>query len=188
MKSELLIKLLSEKTSLSAEFVEALELCIQPEIYKPHQIIQAAGNIENRLFFIEAGFARNYFYDQFGNEHTVRIWEPGDIMFSYEGYYKVASYFYVEMMSQSQFISLSYEKLNELEKEFIETKLLIRYFLLQFQKKDFEKQQLVSLPAEERYIFFRKNNNYLFSKINSKIIASYLQLSAKTLSRYMSKR
>ncbi len=91
-------------------------------------------------------------------------------------------------MSQSQFISLSYEKLNELEKEFIETKLLIRHFLLQFQKKDFEKQQLVSLPAEERYIFFRKNNNYLFSKINSKIIASHLQLSAKTLSRYMSKR
>jgi len=188
MKSEILIKLLSDKTNLSAAFVEALELSTHPEIYKPHQIIQAAGNIENRLFFIESGFARNYFYDQFGNEHTVRIWEPGDIMFSYEGYYKVASYFYVEIMFTSQFISLSYEKLNELEKEFIETKLLIRHFLLQFQKRDFEKQQLVSLPAEERYIFFRKNNNHLFSKINSNIIASYLQLSAKTLSRYMSKR
>ncbi|WP_259065087.1 Crp/Fnr family transcriptional regulator [Mucilaginibacter sp. X4EP1] len=188
MKSETLIRLLSEKANLSAKFVEALELCIHTEIYKPHQIIQAAGNIENRLFFIESGFARNYFYDHFGNEHTVRIWEPGDIMFSYEGYYNVASYFYVEIMSQSQFISLSYEKLDELEKEFIEAKLLIRYFLLQFQKRDFEKQQLVSLPAEERYIFLRKNKNHLFSKINSKIIASYLQLSAKTLSRYMSKR
>jgi len=188
MKSEILIKHLSEKVSLSAECIDAIDLYIQHEIYKPHQIIQAAGNIENRLFYVESGFARNYFYDEFGNEHTVRIWEPGDIMFSYEGYYKVASYFYVEILSQSQFISLSYEKLNELEKEFIEAKLLIRYFLLQFQKKDFEKQQLVALPAEERYIFFRKYKNHFFSKINSKIIASYLQLSAKTLSRYMSKR
>jgi CRP-like cAMP-binding protein len=188
MKSEILIRLLSEKADLSTKFIEALEVCIQHEIYKPHQIIQAAGNVENRLFFIESGLARNYFYDQFGNEHTVRIWEPGDIIFSYEGYYNIASYFYVEIMSPSQFVSISYEKLNELEKDFIEAKSLIRHFLLWFQKKDFEKQQLVSLPAEERYIFFRKNNNYLFSKINSKIIASYLQLSAKTLSRYMSKR
>ena len=161
---------------------------VQPEIYKPHQIIQAAGNIENRLFFIESGFARNYFYDQFGNEHTVRFWEPGDIMFSYEGYYKVSSYFYVEVMAESRFISLSYEKLNELEKDFSETKLLMRQFLLQFQKADFDKQQLVSLPAEERYHYLRKYSNHLFSKVSSKIIASYLHLSRETLSRYMSKR
>jgi len=188
MISEIIIKLLGEKVQLSSGFVESLEAALRPEIYKPHQIIEAAGNIENKLFYVEYGFARNYFYDQFGEEHTVRFWEPGNIIFSYEGYYRVSSYFYFEIMADSKFISLSYEKLNELEKTFPETQLLIRHCLLQFQKEDFEKLQLVSLPPEERYRYLRKNKNYLFSRLNSKIIASYLQLSRKSLSRYMSKR
>jgi len=188
MKSETLIRLLGEKAELSSGFIEALDASVLYEIYKPHQIIQAAGNIENRLFYIESGFARNYFYDQFGEEHTVRFWEPGKIMFSYEGYYKVPSYFYIEIMADSQFITLPYDRLIELEKAFPESELLIRHCLLQFQKEDFEKQQLVSLPPEERYRYLRKTKNYLFLKVNSKIIASYLQLSRKSLSRYMSKR
>lgn len=188
MIAENLLKLLGEKAELSSGFLESLEAGLRTEIYKPHQIIQAAGNIENRLFFIESGFARNYFYDQFGQEHTVRFWEPGEIMFSYEGYFRVSSYFYVEVMEQSQFISLSYERLSHLEREFNETKLLLRNFILQFQKEDFEKQNLISLPAEERYQFIRKNRNHLFSRVSSKIIASYLHLSRETLSRYMSRR
>jgi len=179
---------LGEKAELSSGFVESLEAALRQEFYKPHQIIEAAGNIENRLFYIEYGFARHYFYDQLGEEHTVRFWEPGSIIFSYEGYYRVSSYFYLEIMAESKFSSLSYDKLNELERTFPETRLLIRHFLLEFQKQDFEKQQLVSLPPEERFRYLRKNKNYLFSKLNSKIIASYLQLSRKSLSRYMSKR
>lgn len=188
MKSKNVIKFLSEMTDLSAMLSAELEANLQDEIYKRHQIIQAAGNIENRIFYIESGFARNYFYDQFGQERTVRFWEPGNIMFSYEGYYKVSSYFYVEIMADSKFTSLSYDKLRELEQVFPEMKLLIKYFLLQYQKEDFEKQQLISLPAEERYRYLRKNSNHLFSRFSSKIIASYLHLSRETLSRYMSKR
>jgi CRP-like cAMP-binding protein len=188
MIAENLLKLLGEKAELSHRFLESLEAALRQELYKPHQIIEAAGNIENRLFYIEHGFARSYFYDQLGEEHTVRFWEPGNIIFSYVGYYRVSSYFYLEIMAESQFISLSYDKLNELEKTFPETPLLIRQCLLQFQKEVFEKQQLVSLPPEERYRYLRKNKNYLFSRLNSKIIASYLQLSRKSLSRYMSKR
>jgi CRP-like cAMP-binding protein len=188
MDLEILLKLLEEKTELSPGFIEALSTKLSMEIYKPHQIIQAAGNIENRVFFVETGFARTYFYDQLGQEHTVRFWEPGNIMFSYEGYYKVASYFYIEVMADSRFISLSYENLYDLEKTFPETKFLIRYFLLQFQKEDFDKQQIVSLPTEERYLYLRKHKNYVFSKVSAKIIASYLHLSRETLSRYMSKK
>jgi len=188
MEAENLLKMLGTAVNLSSKFIEAMKAGLRSETYKPHQIIQAAGSIENRLFFIESGFARNYFYDQFGQEHTTRFWEAGDVMFSYEGYYRVSSYFYIEVMANSQFISLSYQTLNELENQFPEVKVLIRHFLLQFQKEDFEKQHLISLPAEDRYLFLRKNRNDLFSKVSAKIIASYLRLSRESLSRYMSKR
>lgn len=188
MKADILIKTLSGTIDLSPQLIAALESSVHLEIYKPHQILHAAGNIENRLYFIEHGIARNYFYNQFGQEQTVRFWEPGDIMFSYEGYYKVSSYFYVEIMAESRFISITYEKLYELEKNFPETGLLIRRFLLVYQQVDFEKQQLISLPPEERYRYLREHNNSLFLKVSAKIIASYLHMSRETLSRYMSRR
>ena len=188
MIAEILLKLLGEQTALSSGFINSLETGIRPEIYKPHQIIHAAGNIEHKLFFIENGFARNYFYDQFGEEHTVRFWEPLSMIFSCEGYYKVSSCFYIEILTECKLLSLSYDRLLELEKAFPETALLIRYCILQHQKDELDRLKLISLPAKERYVYLRKNSNHLFSKISSKIIASYLHLSRETLSRYMSSR
>ncbi|MBS1519854.1 MAG: Crp/Fnr family transcriptional regulator [Bacteroidetes bacterium] len=188
MKSDLLITLLEEKTSLSSAFIEALESKMQLELYKPHQIVNAAGHIENRLYFIETGFARSYFYDHHGQQHIVRFWDKGNIVFSYEGYYKIPSHYYIEIMAESRVISLSYASLYELEAGFPETSVLINAVLLQYQEEEFQRQVLISLPSEERYRFIRINYNSLFSKVPSKMIASYLHMSRETLGRYMAKR
>lgn len=182
------MKLLEEKTKLSSGFMKALEAKLQLELYKPHQILNAAGHIENRLYFMEAGFARSYYYDQHGQQHIFKFWDKGNILFSFEGYYKVPSHYYIEIMAESQVITMSYASLYELESVFPETSLLIKTLLLQYQEEEFQRQQLISLPAEERYIFIRKNYNSLFSKVPSKMIASYLHMSRETLGRYMAKR
>lgn len=188
MKSDLFIKLLEEKTTLSSTFIEALELRLQLELYKPHQVVNAAGHIENRLYFIESGFARSYFYDQHGQQHIVRFWDKGSILFSYEGYFKVPSHYYIEIMAESRMITLGYANLYELQGCFPETSLLIKFFLLQYQEEEFQRQLLISLPTEDRYNYIRKNYNSLFSKVSSKMIASYLHMSRETLGRYMAKR
>jgi CRP-like cAMP-binding protein len=188
MNTEKLNSILRSKTDISPAFIQALEAILQLEIYKPHQILYAAGHQESRIYFIDKGFARAYFYDHSGQEHTIRFWDSGSLLFSYEGYHKAPSHYYVEIMAESVLFTITYAQLQELDAIYHEPSLLIKAFLLDYQVEEFQKQQLVSLSTEERYNFTRKYNNSLFGRVPSKLIASYLQMSRETLGRYMSKR
>jgi CRP-like cAMP-binding protein len=187
MNTQPLINLLTGITNISPAFEMALSERLEQEQYKPHQILHAAGQMENRLYFMETGFARNYFYDKDGHQHTVKFREPGDILFSYEGYYKVPSYFYTEIMEQSRLISLTYHDLHELDTIFAEVPILIKNLLIRFQKEEYQRQGLIALPNEERYLQVRKNNNSLFQRASSRIIASYLHMSRETLNRLIAR-
>jgi CRP-like cAMP-binding protein len=180
-----IISVLSDITGLSPMFKEELSQKAGEEKYKAHQIIHAAGQMENRLYFIETGFARNYYYDHHGNEHTVKFWKAGDILFSYEGYYNVPSYFYTEILEESNVITLNYAVLHELDDKFPEISLLIKTMLIKYQHEEYEKQKLIALPAEERYLLFRENNPNIFQKAPSRIIASFLHITRETLTRYV---
>jgi CRP-like cAMP-binding protein len=188
MDIEKLIRHLTGITELSNDFIIALEDSLQLEIYRAHQILHAAGHMENRMYFMNNGFARNYYYDHHGNEHTVKFWEAGDMLFSYEGYYKVSSYYYTETMEETHLITLSYANLHELDETFPEMSVLIKTMLLKYQQEEYQRQKLIALPAEERFQLLRKTRPLLFQKAPSRIIASYLHLTRETLTRYIGKR
>lgn len=181
-------KFLSDITPLTKDFELSLEKKIHHEIFKARQIIHAAGHMDYRLYFLESGFARNYYYDHHGNEQTVRFWEPGEMIFSYEGYYNVPSYFYTEIREESKLITLSYLELHDLDSEHEEVALLIKFMLLKYQKEENEKQKLIDLPAKERYHILRKNKPHLFQKLPTRIVASYLHMTRETLTRLISKK
>jgi CRP-like cAMP-binding protein len=188
MDTESLFNLLSTFTRLSGAFQKGLLEHLGQETYKPHQILHAAGHLENRLYYLQAGFARNYYFDDRGNEHTVRFWEVGDIMFSFEGYCKVPSYFYTEIMEHAKLITISYSHLYELDQKFPETSIIIRKILLQFNREEYERRKMITLSAEERYRTFQKLSPDLFQKLPYRIIASYLQMSRETLTKFIGKR
>ncbi|WP_158994169.1 Crp/Fnr family transcriptional regulator [Mucilaginibacter sp. L196] len=183
-----MIQLLSTITDLSPEFIREVNSTLKQEFYKPRQILHAAGQTESRLYFMTRGFARNYYYDQRGDEHTVKFWEPRDILFSYEGYYKVSSYFYTEIIQETELITMAYTELHDLDDKFPEISILIKSLLLQYQHEEYEKQNLVSLPAEERYQILRKKKPELFQKLPIRIIASYLHMTRETLTKFIGKR
>lgn len=187
MNTERLIKFLSEHGKLSRELITDLEGRLKEEFYQTHQIIHAAGQQENRIYFIEKGLIRNYYYDHHGNEHTVRFWEANDILFSYQGYYSVPSYFYTEIIDTSILITLSYAALHELDKKYPETSELIKNMLLRYQNEEYEIQRLIALPPEERFITLRTKRPNLFKKVPARIIASYLHLTRETLTRYIAR-
>ncbi|WP_183573824.1 Crp/Fnr family transcriptional regulator [Mucilaginibacter sp. X5P1] len=187
MNSEPLFNLLNDIIPLTVDLKDSLEKELHQESYKARQIIHAAGQIENRLHFLESGYVRNYYFDHHGNEHTVKIWEAGDFMFSYEGYYQVPSYFYTDIMEKSSMITLSYSNLHELDKQHPEISTIIKTLLLKFQQEEYEKLMLVALPTEERYQTFRKKKPYLFQILPNRITASYLHMSRETLTRLIGK-
>jgi len=185
MNTEKLLNLLAENADLPEALINDLEERLKEEFYKTHQILHAAGQQENRIYFIEKGLIRNYYYDHHGNEHTVRFWIANELCFSYEGYYAMPSYFYTEIMEASTLITLSYTSLHELDRKYPELATLIKNVQLRYQQEEYEIQKLLTLPPEERYITLRTKNPYLFKKTPARIIASYLHLTRETLTRYI---
>ena len=187
MNTERLIKFITEHANLSPGLITDMEGRLKEEFYKTHQILHAAGQQENRIYFLEKGLIRNYYYDHHGNEHTVRFWEANDILFSYQGYYAVPSYFYTEIIEASTLITLSYPALHELDNMYPEIAELIKTMLLRNQQEEYEIQKLITLPPEERFITLRTKKPNLFKKVPARILASYLHLTRETLTRYIAR-
>ncbi|MDB4918415.1 Crp/Fnr family transcriptional regulator [Mucilaginibacter sp.] len=178
---------LSGIASLSISLKENLYKLLEEESYKPRQILFSPGQLENRLCFIEKGFARNYYYDELGQDHTVKFWGSNDILLSYRGYWSQPAYYYTEIMEESTLVSLRYDDLRSLLITFPEASVLVKTILNQYHDEENQKQRLITLSAEQRFQELRKHNRAVFQKVPLKIIASYLNMSRETLSRMISK-
>ncbi|SHM93245.1 Crp/Fnr family transcriptional regulator [Mucilaginibacter sp. OK098] len=188
MLNDTVTQVLDKAGQFSNDFKSALEPQLHVEIYKNKQIIHAAGQVETNLYLIESGFARSYYYDRKGTEHTVRFWTSGDLIFSYEGYYKVPSFYYTEFMDISHAIAFSYADLIDLQKKFPEMSVLTKHMLLKNHKEEYERQNILTLPANERYERLLEHNHTIFKRSPAKFIASYLNMSRETLARLMGKQ
>jgi CRP-like cAMP-binding protein len=184
MSAESLIGYLSAITKLSPGLIEELKSGLDEEQYKPHQIIHAAGQIENRLWYMETGFARTYYFDQTGKEHTLSFYIKNEIIFSYKGYWKETTDYYLEVLTPTTLISLPYESLYKLEQH-EETKTLIHVFTRQRYYLELFKSRLMTWSAEERYYQFRKASPDIFKLASIRLIASYLNMTRENLSRLM---
>lgn len=184
MSVQSLIDQLSTLTRLSPAFIEELKSGLEVEYYRPHQIIHAAGQTESRLWYIEIGFARTYYFDQTGKEHTLSFHLEKEIIFSYSGYWKETTDYYFEVLTTTTLISLPYEYLYKLEQHEA-TKILMKIFTRQRYYQDLFKSRLMTWAAEERYHQFRKANPDIFKFASIRLIASYLNMTRENLSRLM---
>jgi CRP-like cAMP-binding protein len=185
MLNDTVTHILDHVGNFSDDFKSELEVRLHIEIYTNKQIIHAAGQVETKVYLIESGFARSYYYDNKGGDHTVKFWTSGEVIFFYEGYNKTPSFYYTEFMETSNAIALSHSDLTEMQNKFPETSMLIKYALLQNRKEEYERQILLTLPANERYKRLLEHNHAIFQKSPAKFIASYLNMSRETLARLM---
>lgn len=180
-----LLELLFRITPLSLEFKRELPQVLHEENYRVHQIIHAAGQIENRLWFLETGLVRSYYFDATGKEHTLAFYTEMAVIFSYPGYWKEASDYYIEALSQVRLISLSYESLAILRSHHPEVSILTQHFMRRHHAQESYRCRLLTWAAEERYLQFRKSHPEIFRMASLRLIASYLNMTRENLSRLM---
>jgi CRP-like cAMP-binding protein len=185
MSVESLISYLSTITKLSPAYIGALRSSLEEEQYKPHQVIHAAGQVESRLWFIGTGFARSYYFDQTGKEHTLSFYLENEVIFSYKGFWGEATDYYLEVLAPATLISLPYEALNKFIEQYPETRALVNIFTRQRYYQELFKSRLMTWAAEERYHQFRKANPEIFKIASIRLIASYLNMTRENLSRLM---
>lgn len=185
MSVDSLIGHLSNLTNLTPAFIEELKAATEVESYKPHQIVHAAGQVENRLWYLVTGFARTYYFDMTGKEHTISFYSKSEIIFSYKGYWKEQTDYYLEVVTVTILIALPYETLYRLMVQYEEATTLVRIITRQRYYQELFKSRLMTWVAEERYHQFRKNYPDVFKLASVRLIASYLNMTRENLSRLM---
>jgi CRP-like cAMP-binding protein len=180
-----IIEYLSSVSFLSVALKDELGKLVLREDYKPHQVIHAAGHTENRFWFIEKGFARTYYLDSSGKEHTLSFYPENNIIWSNQGYWNEPTDYYLEVLEPSVTLSVTYKMLHNLNDVYPETTGLVQLLIRQQYHQDLLKSRLLGLTAEERYQQVRKSMPELFRRSSVRLIASYLNMTRENLSRLM---
>ncbi|POY36278.1 hypothetical protein C3K47_11015 [Solitalea longa] len=186
---EALIKALAALTTVSSDYEKQLRNVIRKEYYLKNQILIREGQKIEKVYFIEEGFAVNYYFKE-GQKFTSRFWQKGDFLFTASDFMNVArSTEYIEMGENSTLYSLDYEDLNEINELFeaakeVERRLVaMRYEFYEERIRDFQ-----TLKGEERYKKLEAQFPDVIRKSALQNISSYLGITKETLSRYRAKK
>ncbi|MGY3211911.1 Crp/Fnr family transcriptional regulator [Mucilaginibacter sp. HD30] len=187
MSTTPIIPFLSALTTLPAPLQEAIEKRVVREVYKPHQIVHAAGHTENRCWYVTSGLARTYYLDQAGKEHTLAFYREGQMIWSVQGFWNEPADYYLEVLEPAVWFALPYRSFNELTATFPQTGSLVQALTRQQYHQELSRNRLLALPAEERYLQLRKTLPELFRRVSVRLLASYLNMTRENLSRLMAR-
>jgi CRP-like cAMP-binding protein len=184
MENEELFKLLAGKYPLRAELKEKLNEMIKREYYAKSQVILKPGQISNRAWFIEKGAAMGVIFRE-EKKVPFWFWNEGQLMVSLNSFFnQVPSESYIELLEPSVLLSISFDNVSEIIKNFPESNEYIRKVMHEYQKMS-EKRilEFAAYSPEEHYLHLMKDCPAIFRKASVESIAAYLGISRKTLNR-----
>jgi CRP/FNR family transcriptional regulator, anaerobic regulatory protein len=183
MAESSLYTLLSSLTDLSAELKDQLKRYVTHERYHHHQVFQVNGQVPHRIWFLEEGLVREYYYDRSGKEHTLHFYSNSEMIFSWFGWYKEPADFYLEALESCKLSSISYDTVQRLQDEFKEMRLILETFAHHRYQQEAFYMRMLTLSADDRYRQYRNVNPTIFRRVSIKLIATYLNMTRENLSK-----
>ncbi len=156
---------------------------------KKGEILLKYGEVCKYNYFVISGCLRNYSVDEYGTEHIIAFapadWWTSDL-------YSYLTGAPAENMIDALIATELFEiRKQDMEELFIRVPKFERFFRILFQNAMINNlqrlKQVLSIPAEERYIYFMKQYPFIFNQIPLKYIASYLGISPEFLSKIRNK-
>src|ERR1700743_146673 len=158
---------------------------LKPKKLRKKQYFLQEGDVCKYMGFIVSGATRMFAVDEKGHEHILHFgleeWWVGD----YESFYLLTpSKYYVEALEDTDMFLITNEQLQE----FARTIPAIAAMLESLNKgatiaNNKRMRAAISLTAEERYEDLAKTYPHFLQRFPQNMIASYLGISAETLSR-----
>lgn len=146
--------------------------------------LKVAGSTDTNIYFIEEGALRIFVIDEF-EEHTIRFGYKNNIVAALDSYISEApSEMYIQALKATVVKRVSKEKYNRFiqsDRKWQERWQLLLEQLV-YQQIVRERDLLTSSPMH-RYQRVLARSPQLFQEVPHKYIASYLRMSAETLSR-----
>ena len=161
-----------------------MDECFELVSFKKGEVLLVEGEVCNFIGFIVEGSIRFYQLKE-GNEKVTAFWFPGDFLSNYRSFVaNQPSTHFIECLADGSFWRLRKAHLEKLYDAFpnidrLGRKMAERLYLMVTHRLD----HLLSETPEERYKAMQEKNSRLLQEIPQYMIASYLGVSAETLSR-----
>lgn len=137
------------------------------------------------IYFILQGGVRTYYIDKDGNDITSWLLFEGELAISvYSFFSQRRSFEAVEALEKCTLLTLTYEKLSFLYRQYPEFNFIGRHLTEQYYiRSEAKANALRMLSAKERYVDVLQNQSQLLTRVPLRHIASYLGINQSTLSR-----
>ena len=175
---------------LQGERLQETAALFHPEAITKGEFLLRAGANCQRLSFVNSGYFRMFALDEHGNKEVTQ-W------ISWEGYFvtDLASFLFdqparwnIQALSDGHIHTISKQDYRNLANYSQDWPRLERLFLAKcFVTIENRVFQLLSMTAEERYLFFFNQHPKLFNQVPLQYIASLLGMTPETLSRIRKK-
>jgi len=184
---DILLTYISQRsvTPITAEQAALIRDAFKPKKLRKKQYLLQEGDVCKYLSFMVKGAMRQYSIDEKGNEHIVRFGIEQWWMADRESFemqtptrYNIDAWEDTELLQLSRPLYLSLLDAVPAVKEM--TQELDKRGSIAAQKRI---QAVISYTAEERYLDLMKTHPYFLQRFPQHMIASYLGISAETLSR-----
>jgi len=157
--------------------------------FRKKQYLLQEGDVCKHMVFVIKGAARMYSVDEKGHEHIIRFGVEGWWLGDYESYMlETPTRFHVEMLENSELLMAAKEQMEDLIEKVPAVKQMIN--VIDKQSAIANQQRIhtaISLTAEDRYEALMQSHPEFLQRFPQTMIASYLGITAETISRIKKK-
>lgn len=176
---------ISSKIHLSEELKERIVNLFEKQVLEPKQYLMQAGQNCKKIYFLEKGIIRTFYHDDNGKDISSWFYKEDQFFTSwYSLYYKVASFEFIQSLSDAEVYAIDYNDYEQLMKEFPEFE---RFGRLLSQEHlaflDYYFKGYLFMSAKEKYQLLIDYFPDIELHVKLGDIASYLGISQETFSR-----
>jgi CRP/FNR family transcriptional regulator, anaerobic regulatory protein len=175
---------------LSANVSDELVVKSRKEILPKHYLLQIGGEVCQKIFFIEKGLIRWYYYNEDGRDITDSFATENSFVTAFDSFFqRKPSRYFIELLEDSVIYSMTYDDLEESFEKFPDIQRISRLLLIEVLEQTIEKNAALQFrTAEQRYRYITDKHPDLLQRVSLGHIASYLGITQETLSRIRAKK
>ena len=157
---------------------------LKNQTYPKNHLLHKEGTICKNIYLVQKGIVRTFFYKE-GKDITVHIAAEGEPITAIDSVISLKkSRYNVELLEDSELLSISYSELQSLLLNHPQYEKYLRMILEQLYTEGADRiEEFLFYTAKERYDNLMKSRPYLTQRVNLGHIASYLGITQETLSR-----
>lgn len=182
---EELISYLLQFEQLNQNQIDLIKAKAEEKFLPKGEYFSEAGKVARQIAYVQEGVLMICYYNNKGDEIVHHFVDENHFVVDLESFNnKITSMIYIRAVTDCKLISFSYESFNELSTTIIDWDRIIHKITI---KTLLDKVNLVqpklNTDAKNRYLDFLKNFRNLANRIPLIYIASYLGITATSLSR-----